>query len=488
MKNRNFILITTALLLYCCLAFSQSYKWSSVIRVTNSRSSDRHPALPQRLGYWGTTDYSIPPYLAFDRVDSQGTNICAIKYESNKWSSEIQYLTKSKSISEYPDMTSGIIVFHSRDEKKSNIYYCTYENNKWSEPKSLTNDTNKFNLFPRLSPVNPFKPGLAVVWEKDKKIYFKKYDGNMWLDEKQITPNDTFKYTRPAISNYSGSYTVAFQRTLSDQRQDIFYSYGDNDTFYMDTIIMDGYNRNPRFITGFGGYLAWERKINNRWVIYKNENLSKSNKEIYNEILLNDSINNYNNFNGLFLDMPAKLFKNSSNPTDINGIYILNCVYNFNKDSITNIVLKDPVSSLIIPQTRTNNPALSHYYLNGGHLSWAIWENEENGFNNLYGSSYFIVPTSIQDIQEQRKFSLFPNYPNPFNPSTTISYELSQSSKITIYIYDVLGRIVSKLADEYKPAGRYSVTWDAKNVPSGIYYYRITAGNFSKTSNMMLIK
>jgi photosystem II stability/assembly factor-like uncharacterized protein len=86
------------------------------------------------------------------------------------------------------------------------------------------------------------------------------------------------------------------------------------------------------------------------------------------------------------------------------------------------------------------------------------------------------------------EFSLEQNYPNPFNPSTKISWQSPVGSWQILKIYDVLGNEVATLVDEYKPAGKYEVEWDASNHPSGIYFYQLKAGGFVSTKKMILIK
>ncbi len=85
-------------------------------------------------------------------------------------------------------------------------------------------------------------------------------------------------------------------------------------------------------------------------------------------------------------------------------------------------------------------------------------------------------------------FELMQNYPNPFNPVTKISYAIPQSAFVTLKIYDVLGKEVTRLVDENKVAGYYDVEFNASNFASGIYFYKIEAGNFTQTRRMMLIK
>ncbi len=86
------------------------------------------------------------------------------------------------------------------------------------------------------------------------------------------------------------------------------------------------------------------------------------------------------------------------------------------------------------------------------------------------------------------EFSLAQNYPNPFNASTTIEFSLPQASEVTIHIYDILGRSIETLNTGTQTAGNHSVVWHADNQPSGVYFYRIQAGNFSDQKSCLLLK
>jgi alpha-amylase len=86
------------------------------------------------------------------------------------------------------------------------------------------------------------------------------------------------------------------------------------------------------------------------------------------------------------------------------------------------------------------------------------------------------------------KSELMQNYPNPFNPSTTIHYALATNSEVSLKIFDILGKEIETLVSGEKPAGVYDVSWNAKNLPSGIYFYTIRAGEFSETKKLTLVK
>jgi hypothetical protein len=86
------------------------------------------------------------------------------------------------------------------------------------------------------------------------------------------------------------------------------------------------------------------------------------------------------------------------------------------------------------------------------------------------------------------KFVLEQNFPNPFNPSTRISYSIAEHSFITLKVYDILGNEIATLVNEEKPAGKYEIEFNANNFSSGIYFYRMTAGKLIETKKMILLK
>jgi len=99
-----------------------------------------------------------------------------------------------------------------------------------------------------------------------------------------------------------------------------------------------------------------------------------------------------------------------------------------------------------------------------------------------------VEPTGVDDESVFRTYELSQNYPNPFNPSTVISWQSPVSSWQTLNVYDVLGNEVVTLVNEWKEAGNHSVKFDARGLSSGIYYYRLTIGNFVDTKKMSLLR
>lgn len=99
------------------------------------------------------------------------------------------------------------------------------------------------------------------------------------------------------------------------------------------------------------------------------------------------------------------------------------------------------------------------------------------------------VPTSVGDENNlPAKFSLEQNYPNPFNPSTSIQYAISSRQYVQLKVYDVLGNEVATLVNKEKPAGVYEAEFNASNLPSGVYFYKMQAGSFVETKKMILLR
>lgn len=106
------------------------------------------------------------------------------------------------------------------------------------------------------------------------------------------------------------------------------------------------------------------------------------------------------------------------------------------------------------------------------------------------------VPLGVNDKESKvlpQTLALHQNYPNPFNPVSTIRYDLPSGSDVSLVVYDILGREVSKLVDGYLEPGYHHVVWDGrttagKEVPSGIYIARLTTPEYSKSIKMVLLK
>jgi hypothetical protein len=118
--------------------------------------------------------------------------------------------------------------------------------------------------------------------------------------------------------------------------------------------------------------------------------------------------------------------------------------------------------------------------------------NEDHSYEHPYRWLYTWIGdqwTGVEsDANEVLTYNLDQNYPNPFNPTTLIQYSLQQSGKVTLKVYDMLGREVQTLVNETQNAGRHTVQFNASNLASGVYLYRMESGSFVQVKKMLFIK
>ena len=154
-------------------------------------------------------------------------------------------------------------------------------------------------------------------------------------------------------------------------------------------------------------------------------------------------------------------------------------------DNLFSSVVVDSTVSDTTLQMRILNPSTKYYW-----RVRAFNASDTSGFAN---SAYFTTGDSIETavnklLEGPTEFKLLQNYPNPFNPTTVIEYQLPVASYVSLKVYDILGREVAVLVNENKIAGYYNVTFNAKNMPSGVYFYRITTGSYSNVKKLILLK
>lgn len=136
--------------------------------------------------------------------------------------------------------------------------------------------------------------------------------------------------------------------------------------------------------------------------------------------------------------------------------------------------------------TQYTSPAGNYTHVTKSRVTGATyWAVRDNG-----GISRGGLLTGIEPVSNQvpDNFSLKQNYPNPFNPSTTIKFSLPKESFVHLVVYDELGREAAVLVNEDLKGGTYDINFDASELTSGIYFYKLSAGNFVETKKMMLIK
>jgi flagellar hook assembly protein FlgD len=141
-------------------------------------------------------------------------------------------------------------------------------------------------------------------------------------------------------------------------------------------------------------------------------------------------------------------------------------------------------------------PKSSNYQITNGNLKQIV---EYANFNICYvetnlsaletiSVSIKVNNTSVKNNDQNNNYYLNVNYPNPFNAYTTIEYHIPKDEFVTLKVYNVSSKLVKTLVDTIQTAGSYSIRFDCNDLPSGSYFYRMTAGDFSETKKYILMK
>ncbi len=146
-------------------------------------------------------------------------------------------------------------------------------------------------------------------------------------------------------------------------------------------------------------------------------------------------------------------------------------------DSLVNISLSDP--KLIIGSVGVENNM---------NLIYTIWEDSIDGHMQLFGAAQHRPYGAVEDESVANDFLLYQNYPNPFNPATKIEYKLLQASDVKFNVFNILGEKVFERNYGYQTSGSYKVSFDGKNLPSGVYVYSIYTDKNRLSRKMMMIK
>lgn len=274
-------------------------------------------------------------------------------------------------------------------------------------------------------------------------------------------------------------------------------------------------------------YFATINFSNGNWGMTLNEIVDLGNVfmqyDNYSKIIIdgNGNLNffyNYYNSNGTFLtkssdngitwSTPQKIYSSSipfENPylsiniTSDNTFVMLTHISDGNiyvSSSSDAINWSSPIQVNSEDGTVTDESFMNSVLIDDSHVSTA-WIDTRTGNEEIFYANVLIpdTPTDVKDKDDTLpvKFKLLQNYPNPFNPSTTINYSIPMDKTQNIFpvrlkIYDVTGKEVAVLVNENKSAGNYSVNFDASNLTSGTYFYRLDVGNYTAVKKMVLMK
>lgn len=193
-----------------------------------------------------------------------------------------------------------------------------------------------------------------------------------------------------------------------------------------------------------------------------------------------------------FLEKQTPLKTNAEN---IIRVKINNFGWNAQPTEIKEAFLKykigySPIYSTLLMSSSNDTFTVTIPPIPSGQKIFAYVVANDTWGNRMHSNivTYSTVTDVKNSIERNYSFQLLQNYPNPFNPVTTIPYQIAKAGNVTLKVYDVLGREIAVVVNEYQSAGNYSKQWNASKTASGLYYYQLKSGEYTETKKLLLIK
>jgi len=442
-------------------------------------------------------------WLSWDAGISAKKNIYA-KYNSNDslWSTPF-IITSDTIINQYPNIEifydSVLIVWESNKRKSFDIVYSTFNGTSWSESKFVTMDS-VYNHRPILQIYKEGKEWKVIlVWERQGGIQWSIFNGHIWSTPNNILTNvDIAKNPR-----IKGEYSLPFivWEGLHDNNWDIYCSWFIPDSSKWISPVRLTYHqaedRMPSIsyadvyyvsvIDQYSGiaYITWQTNRDGNWEIYSGIYWISDGPPMTN-------VENRSLHDSSDIQAATRL------SVDIDLIYPVH-VWQSNRSGTKEIYSDDSFfspSGLVTPDTFYNaNPVYSKSFGNQ-YKYWLAWESYRNEHWEIWGiQAKGIIDKILNPLSETfpNNFQLSQNFPNPFNSSTIIYYDLLLSSNIKLEIFNILGQKVKTLVDGRENAGHHQIVWNGiddfgKIVSSGIYLYSLQVGNQKQVHKMLLLE
>ena len=477
--------ITTLIIFIIISVSSAIAQWQPEVRLTNNSSES---LISSNNAWCVASSGPVVHVVWYDYRDGNSEIYYKRSIDGGvSWSADMQ-LTNDPASSWNPSVTVSGSVVHVvwQDDRNGNteIYYkrSIDEGGNWEADTRLTNNASS-----SVSPsVTVSGPAVHVVWfdnrDGNEEIYYKRSldFGGSWGTDIRMTNNSAISRNPSVTASGSAAHVV-----WEDNRE------GNWEIYYKGSID-EGVNWDPDTRLTNNTANSWYPSVSSSGsdvhIVWSDDR--DGNLEIYYKGSINKGVN---------WDADTRLTNNSAasrTPSVTVSGQAVHVVWDDRRGGASGEIYYKRstdagVSWIADTQLTVNfasqNPSVSV----SGTAVYVVWKDYRDGNWEIYSKQNPTGnPVGIININSEipNEFSLGQNYPNPFNPATKIKFELRNTSFTNLVIYDGLGREVETIVNEQLNAGSYKADWNASNFPSGVYFYKLTTGDFSKTNKMLLIK
>ena len=364
-------------------------------------------------------------------------------------------------------------LFYNSNFNQVRLLEYNWLNNNWTY---YLNRLSEYDLSNRIN-LSTYQSYLSQQWYNDSSFIYT-------YDDIQKIITCTIRLWN---NNWINSRRYLYEYDANDQLIKETYQGWVNNSWMDSTLIEYTYAFTDNF-----DEIIQKRYSNNIW-----QNYYRS-KYLYNNLMLNIETDDYFWRNGAWRDTLKYIseynnFENIVTQTSLaysNGTWENSTRTEYTYDAQNNVL--DAVIKIWLFNSWINTLKLSFEFDAYGNMTLLLLQhwNFISGWANFYRTmAYYTEITSCYDDDiSLKEFELFQNYPNPFNPTTKISYTIPEGGNVTLKVFDLLGSEVAELVNGETEAGNYEINFDASLLPSGVYIYKLQAGDFVETKKMILIK
>lgn len=464
-----------------------------VIQITNDSLSYDNPSMPLQPM---NLPHGIPSFFLSEIGEGRSINIVMLTYDNltDSFSSPIfitdnQFINRNAVSSEPAWGRDGLIIWESNKSGNFDLYYKTKssEDENWSDTKILlSGEDDETN--PRFAYDMYGENYLALTFTKNNNLYFAHFQDSLYnLVEVFTSKEGVYYHNIQSFVNGNDKFVLICKKVTADSNTKIVMKTIKSNIVSDEIILIDNvisynaYRGNWGDASFFVSYLD-EEEIKQKLVDLYNVN---NNQYSFFDFYL-DIEGEIEYFDGLLVPIIGK----ENNPYHP-------FVYRYKNNDSLFIKVAESRSEfdyyhkiLSVPlKHKVSKPAVGSFYFQHGHLTYSIWADSVENRTQLFGVKRFDI---YGDVDEKKinldDFYLSQNYPNPFNPTTIIEYSIPNNEHVILKVFDILGREVATLVNEQKSAGTYKVNFNAENLPSGVYIYKLSSGNYTTSRKMLMIK
>lgn len=394
-------------------------------------------------------------------------------------------------------LRNALAVWETNMNGNQDIYGAIYKQSTgaWSSSfvidQSAEDQTN-----PKVTLIDSIRYAVTYSSQGDIILRFYNINTNSFYLDTNLTANISQYCTNPHVFVLRWIYPLnhiiylSYEREFSLNQKAIYAVKGDllqpSLSFMIDTVRFTGVNNNAGFSTGGSLYslplFLYENSSTGKVNIYGTE-IKWTGQPSINHTVVTSNTNDVYSYCG------SQFILGDATTHDLYG-YISRGTSNIDaiiKVLSTQVSVQISNNSSYISKTTCSSSNPIQY--TGCYRIWITYNRNAISPPGIWGTGFVSCAMGVKKINSfVENFKLSQNYPNPFNPTTNIEFDIPKSSFVKMIVYNSLGKEVATLVNEKLSAGSYVADWNGSGYPSGVYFYRIQAGNLNETKKMILLK